>query len=695
MITVNAINVDTIRWSSLKHKKSLCLFIFIFHFTLLLPIAVYGFVSADFNQSVLDSTIWTLKDPYGDAQVSLTGAGSGDAHLLFSVPAGASHDAWTQDAAPRLFQSVSDSDFEVEAKFDSDLTQGFQMQGIIAEEDDNNWIRFDFYSNGSQIHIFSATKTDGSMSVKKNSAISLVTPMHMLVTRVGDQWTLNYSQNGVDWNQAVTFSHALTVNKVGPYVGNYSSSGNSAPAHTAMVDYFFNTATPIVPEDSGNIVLYDVSVNTIGNGTVSMNPPGGSYAEGTVVELTAIPDISYQFDGWMGDAIGSSNPISVTVSRDLVIDATFIPTTTPQYSVTVNTIGNGTVTLNPPGGIYEEGTEVELTAVPDNGWQFDGWSGDINSASNPVTITVTSYLNLNATFGFLQGTTDVYSDDFNQSVLDSTIWTLKDPLGDAQVSLTGAGSGDAHLLFTIPAGSSHDAWTQDAAPRLFQSVSDIDFEVEAKFDSDLTQGFQMQGIIAEEDDNNWIRFDFYSNGSQIYIFSATKTDGSMSVKENSTISLVTPMHMLVTRVGNQWTLNYSQNGVDWSQAVTFSHALNVNKVGPYVGNYSSSGNAAPAHTAMVDYFFNTATPIVPEDSGNLVLYDVSVNVVGNGTVSMNPPGGSYAEGTVVELTAIPDIGYQFDGWMGDATGSSNPISVTVSRDLVIDATFIATTITAV
>ncbi len=76
-------------------------------------------------------------------------------------------------------------------------------------------------------------------------------------------------------------------------------------------------------------------------------------------------------------------------------------TYTPQYTLTTNVEGNGTVTLNPPGGTYPEGTVVTLTATPYGCWQFDGWSGHLNGMENPTTITMDSDKTVTATFAFV------------------------------------------------------------------------------------------------------------------------------------------------------------------------------------------------------------------------------------------------------------------------------------------------------
>jgi PKD repeat protein len=80
--------------------------------------------------------------------------------------------------------------------------------------------------------------------------------------------------------------------------------------------------------------------------------------------------------------------------------ANYITVTAPltQYSLSVNTIGNGNVRLEPAGGTYDAGTEVQLTPVPKAGWAFYGWSGDLDGYCNPVTIVMNIDKTITATF---------------------------------------------------------------------------------------------------------------------------------------------------------------------------------------------------------------------------------------------------------------------------------------------------------
>ncbi len=60
--------------------------------------------------------------------------------------------------------------------------------------------------------------------------------------------------------------------------------------------------------------------------------------------------------------------------------------------------GNGEVLFDPPGGVYEAGTAVTLTAVPEAGHTFAGWEGDIESAEDSITVIMDKSINIRAYF---------------------------------------------------------------------------------------------------------------------------------------------------------------------------------------------------------------------------------------------------------------------------------------------------------
>ena len=62
--------------------------------------------------------------------------------------------------------------------------------------------------------------------------------------------------------------------------------------------------------------------------------------------------------------------------------------TAVNYTLNASVVGNGAVTLSPVGGTYASGTTVTLTPVPEAGWTFTGWSGDLTGSANPATVTM-------------------------------------------------------------------------------------------------------------------------------------------------------------------------------------------------------------------------------------------------------------------------------------------------------------------
>ncbi|HVP09779.1 MAG TPA: hypothetical protein VMV94_01175 [Phycisphaerae bacterium] len=65
----------------------------------------------------------------------------------------------------------------------------------------------------------------------------------------------------------------------------------------------------------------------------------------------------------------------------------------------------------------------------------------------------------------------------------------------------------------------------------------------------------------------------------------------------------------------------------------------------------------------------------------------AVSPAGSGTITLNPPGGTYAAGTVVTVTANAGSGYAFSQWTGDLTGSTNPTTITMNSNKSVTAVF--------
>ena len=71
-----------------------------------------------------------------------------------------------------------------------------------------------------------------------------------------------------------------------------------------------------------------------------------------------------------------------------------------------------------------------------------------------------------------------------------------------------------------------------------------------------------------------------------------------------------------------------------------------------------------------------------------IFYNVNVNIMGNGSVLLNPPSGPYSPYSQVTLTATPSPGWYFVGWSGDINSTQNQITFTITKNMNITATFV-------
>ena len=85
--------------------------------------------------------------------------------------------------------------------------------------------------------------------------------------------------------------------------------------------------------------------------------------------------------------------------------------------------------------------------------------------------------------------------------------------------------------------------------------------------------------------------------------------------------------------------------------------------------------------------WNISSPFI---SGSSDQFTLITNATSGGSVTS---GGTYNEGTVVSVIFHHDEGYQFDGWSGDASGTTNPLSVKMDSNKSITANFSVSTVT--
>lgn len=445
-------------------------------------------------------------------------------------------------------------------------------------------------------------------------------------------------------------------------------------AHQVIAEFGF-VAVASLPQDA-----FTITKLASPNGTIHIFPEKPKYSYGEKVQIWAEGNNGYKMSGWTGNVSGGQNPVILEMGMDVTVGANFSQASPPP-ELNISTVGNGTVIRDaqPP---YRFGQRVKLTPSPQPGYLFAGWGGDLTGNENPTYIILDSSKNVTANFASTS-TTSPQSDDFNVCELDTDLWTFINPVGDGSMITNGT-----ELLLTVPAGVAHDIWGVNNSARVMQPTQNGSFEIEAKFDSVVNQRYQTQGIVVEQDANNYMRFDTHYDGAGVRIFAAKFVDGTPSEIVRSDVLAATPSYLRVTRVGNQWTYSFSSDGTTWTTAVAnYEHTMNVVKTGVFAANQKFGQEDAPAHTAIVDYFFNTSAPIVPEDGFTVGAFKLQVDKVGQGTVSVAPVKQTYECFDSVTLTASPADGWLFTGWSGDLSGASPQQTIVFERDYSVVANF--------
>jgi hypothetical protein len=86
-----------------------------------------------------------------------------------------------------------------------------------------------------------------------------------------------------------------------------------------------------------------------------------------------------------------------------------------QVSLDATTVGQGSVSASPDLSTYAVNSEVTLTATPEAGWRFVGWSGDVISTANPLELLMADDTDVTATFVAKQASQAAFA-PFNEVV---------------------------------------------------------------------------------------------------------------------------------------------------------------------------------------------------------------------------------------------------------------------------------------
>ncbi len=387
-------------------------------------------------------------------------------------------------------------------------------------------------------------------------------------------------------------------------------------------------------------------------------------------------------DGTNGEVADSFTIPAVTTTHDLTLDAS------PDVgSVIVPAEGTHT---------YAEGAEISISAIPAPGYAFDSWIGgdvaDPDSASTTVTMDADKTVTANfveftgvAVDGAVSSNT---ADDVSSISFAHTTGTGADRLMLVGVSWN-CGTTDrtiSSVTFTPDGGSAtalNEVLTQQAESQLRYSAiyslitppSGATGTVTVTFSGSVSNGIVAGAVnFAGVDQTTPLGTpDGAGSGTNNTAPSVTLTglNGDELVFDN----------VFQGASGESQTLTAGANQTQlWNAWIANTRAASSTE-------QATGGSVTMSWTAgSASYWAIAAVPINPALTGTT--YDLTVNTIGNGSVSLDPAGGTYASGTVVTLTATADPGWTFSAWSGDGTGDApGTRSVTMDGDKSVTATF--------
>ena len=410
----------------------------------------------------------------------------------------------------------------------------------------------------------------------------------------------------------------------------------------------------------------------------------GVYNQGATATLNAYPTTpGYSFESWTGSATGSQNPLSIQVNANLSLTATF---SLNSYELSLHAGSGGSVT---GAGNFSHGTLTAISANPDTGYSFSGWTGE--GVSDPNSPSTTALMDQNRSI------TATFS-------LNSYELSLHAGSGG---SVTGAGNFSHGTLTAISAnpdtGYSFSGWTGEG-------VSDPNSpSTTALMDQNrsITATFSLNSYelnLHAGSGGSVTGAGTFSHGSSApinaapdsgYVFLrwegeivSTPNEPSISVIVNQALSLTAVFE--TQPVGTNLLLTNSSPSAGGTTSGGGSY--------PSEENAQISASPSPGYAfigwsgeGVNDSYSASTTVLMSEDrnlTANFAIQSHSLTL--NASIGGSANGsGQFDYGSSPTISATPSTGYSFGGWSGEGTSDPSASSTTVlmNQDRMLTALF--------
>jgi len=469
-------------------------------------------------------------------------------------------------------------------------------------------------------------------------------------------------------------------------------------------------------------VGYKLSLETSGRGSITIVPGLGScdaravgsctatafVDSGRVVTLSAIPDMGADFVRWGGDAAScDTTPTCVLeMTGSKAVTASF------GFQLKVRVSGQGTVASDPVGidapsdstERFSSDTRVTLTARPAAGWSVVRWGGDANCGQDSTCVVeMNRAKTVTVSFGFElkvritgQGTVTSSPPGINAPT-DST----ESYLEDTQVTLTPSAAPGWEFTGCTPGLE----LTMNAAIVVTCTFTTV-WPLKVRVVGEGTVQSDPAGIDAPRDSvesyQDRTKVTLRATPAAGWSFVAWGGDAETCSRNPTCVVEMTAAKTVTASFGFELKVRVS------GQGTVTSSPPGINAPSDSTENYLSGTPVTLTASAAAGWQFTgwggactgTGGCQVTMDAAKLVtatftqLFELKVQVSGQGTVTSSPPGinaptdntENYLSGTVVTLTPSAAAGWQFTGWGGACTGTGS-CQVTMDAAKLVTAAF--------
>ena len=151
------------------------------------------------------------------------------------------------------------------------------------------------------------------------------------------------------------------------------------------------------------VSYFSIYTSTDGNGWTLADSTQSSGTSASL-ETYEFADLSGRYVRIYGHGNSSSDWNSIS---EVEIYGTVSESLT-QFTLSTSVAGSGSIQLSPAGGVYDSATVVIVTAIPESGYHFEDWGGDLSGNTNPDTLIMTGNKSISASFSSVSWTQITY-----------------------------------------------------------------------------------------------------------------------------------------------------------------------------------------------------------------------------------------------------------------------------------------------